>query len=68
MSKSPKLTPEGSSLQANTITFVVDDNSIVPILELCANGDIKVHGRLVENDKEVVDALREFLTQLEFIY
>jgi len=32
-----------------------------PILELKANGDIFVHGRLVENDKEVVIALREFL-------
>lgn len=31
------------------------------ILRLCTNGDIYVHGKLVENDKEVVDAMREFL-------
>ena len=33
-----------------------------PILELRENGDIFVKGKLIENDKEVVDALREFLT------
>ncbi|MGF9852052.1 hypothetical protein ABHN09_10745 [Bacillus paramobilis] len=31
------------------------------ILVLKSNGDIYVNGRLVENDKEVVDGLREFL-------
>ena len=31
------------------------------ILKLCENGDIFVNGRLAENDKEVVDAMREFL-------
>jgi hypothetical protein len=31
------------------------------ILKLCENGDIYVKGRLTENDKEVVEALREFL-------
>jgi hypothetical protein len=33
------------------------------ILKISNNGDIFVKGRLVENDKEVVDALREFLTK-----
>lgn len=32
-----------------------------PILELKENGDILVKGKLIENDIEVVDALREFL-------
>lgn len=30
-------------------------------LVLEENGDIFVHGKLVENDKEVVQALREFI-------
>ena len=34
------------------------------IIKLCANGDIFVKGKLIENDKEVVDAMREFLTKL----
>lgn len=33
------------------------------ILRLEPNGDIFVKGKLVENDKEVVDGLREFLSQ-----
>ena len=33
------------------------------ILRLEPNGDIFVKGKLVENDKEVVDGLREFLAQ-----
>ncbi|SDC22461.1 hypothetical protein SAMN04487767_101519 [Bacillus wiedmannii] len=32
-----------------------------PILELKLNGDILVKGRLIENDKEVVDGMRELL-------
>jgi len=32
-----------------------------PILMLASNGDIYVKGKLVENDKEVVEALREFI-------
>ncbi|HDR7790306.1 TPA: hypothetical protein QCY15_004858 [Bacillus paranthracis] len=31
------------------------------IISLKGNGDIYVKGKLVENDKEVVDGLREFL-------
>jgi hypothetical protein len=37
------------------------------ILKLCENGDIFVKGKLIENDKEVVDALREFLKSHNFI-
>jgi hypothetical protein len=43
-----------------SITFMQDDGAVA-ILKLCENGDIFVKGKLVENDKEVVDALREFL-------
>lgn len=35
----------------------------VEILRLEPNGDIFIKGKLVENDKEVVDGLREFLAQ-----
>lgn len=48
-----------SELQPNTITFNLVGKE--PILELKPNGDIFVKGRLAENDKEVVNALREFL-------
>lgn len=42
-----------------SITF--GDNT----LKLESNGDIYIHGRLVENDKEVVNAIREFLNNLK---
>ncbi len=35
-----------------------------PILELRADGDIFVKGKLIENDKEVVDGMREFLRSM----
>lgn len=54
-----KLTPVIPHEQ-NTI-FFAQDNSKREILKLCGNGDIFVKGKLTENDKEVVDALREFL-------
>lgn len=47
--------------EQNTIFFLQVDNSNQEILKLCENGDIFVKGRLAENDKQVVDALREFL-------
>ena len=37
------------------------------VLKLCGNGDILVKGKLIENDKEVVDALREFLKGINFL-
>jgi len=33
----------------------------VEVLKLAGNGDIYVNGRLVENDKEVVDGMRKLL-------
>jgi hypothetical protein len=47
--------------EPNTILFLQKDGLNQEILKLCNNGDIFVKGRLAENDKEVVDALREFL-------
>ena len=52
-------------LESNTITFTTSNSE--PILELKQNGDIFVKGKLIENDKEVVDALREFLQTQGFI-
>ncbi len=46
--------------EQNTV-FFMQDNGVREILKICGNGDIFVKGRLAENDKEVVDALREFL-------
>jgi len=51
-----------AKLECNTINFYSEVQEI-PILKLCANGDIFVKGKLIENDKELVDALREFITK-----
>ena len=37
------------------------------ILRLCDNGDIKVHGKLAENDQAVVAGMREFLSNAGYI-
>lgn len=52
--------------EQNTI-FFMQDKGTNEILKLCENGDIFVKGRLAENDKEVVDALREFLKGQGFL-
>lgn len=44
-----------------SIVFTNNDITKPPILELRKNGDIYVNGRIVENDKQVVNGLREFL-------
>ena len=46
--------------QENNFVFHIKDQK-VPVLELRENGDILVKGKLVENDKEVVDGLKDFL-------
>lgn len=52
-------------LESNTVTFTTSGTE--PILELKGNGDIFVKGKLIENDIEVVDALREFLKTKGYI-
>jgi hypothetical protein len=52
--------------EQNTILFLQVDKSSQEILKLCENGDIFVKGKLAENDKEIVDALREFLKVMVF--
>jgi hypothetical protein len=58
-----KLTPK-SDLEPDTVYF---SNERKEMLKLCPNGDIFVYGRLADNDKEVVDALREFLRKQSLI-
>jgi hypothetical protein len=53
------LSSEGE-IEANNIIFYVD-NGNTEIVKFCGNGDIFVHGRLAENDKEVVQGMRDFL-------
>lgn len=52
-----------STLQPDTIYFGLGKGE--PILVLKGNGDIFVKGKLIENDKEVVDALREFVKKIK---
>jgi len=47
--------------------IVFFSNDAEEILRLCDNGDIYVHGHLVENDQDVVDGLREFLKKSGYI-
>jgi len=53
-----------SNVEPNTISFNIETLD-EPILKLCANGDIFVKGKLVENDLEVVEGLREFLRRVK---
>jgi hypothetical protein len=50
------------NLKNNNITFSLD-NCNTEVIKFDYNGDIYVKGKLIENDKELVDAFREFLTQ-----
>jgi hypothetical protein len=54
------VTIKKSDLEPNTISFNTE-NEKEPIIKLFANGDIFVKGKLVENDLEVVEGMREFL-------
>jgi hypothetical protein len=56
---------KAEDFQKNTVFFSMDKNRN-EILKLCPNGDIFVKGRLAENDKQVVDALKEWLNSQGF--
>jgi hypothetical protein len=51
---------EPSDIEPSTIIFHTG-NETEPILKLCQNGDIFIKGKLVVNDLEVVEGMREFL-------
>jgi hypothetical protein len=53
-----------SDMESNTINFFTNMSAPEATLKLCANGDIYVKGKLVKNDIEVVEGLREFLNQV----
>ena len=57
------LTIKNSDLEPNTISLNTE-NEKKPIIKFCANGDIFVKGKLVENDLEVVEGMREFLKKV----
>ena len=46
---------------SKTNDIIFQGKNRIPVMELKANGDIYVKGKLVENDKEVVEGLRMFL-------
>lgn len=47
--------------EPTSISFITNNGEAV--LKLAQNGDIFVHGRLAENDIEVVNAMRTFLRE-----
>lgn len=55
----------GTNLMTNPLleqnVVFLKNNGTKELLKFCENGDIFVNGKLVETDKEIVDALREFL-------
>lgn len=57
------ITLPASDIEPDTITFHTN-NGKTEVLKFCQNGDIFVHGRLAENDKEVVQGLRDFLKEV----
>lgn len=56
----PRTQLKGNFESSNLLVISGDDGEI---LRFERNGDIYVKGRLVENDKEVVEGFREFLSQ-----
>jgi hypothetical protein len=56
---------KAEDFQKDTVFFSMDKNRN-EILKLCPNGDIFVKGRLAENDKQVVEALKEWLNSQGF--
>lgn len=55
------LTLTGEVGNRDTVFFMKENGASKEIVKLCENGDIFIKGNLAENDKQVVDAFREFL-------
>jgi hypothetical protein len=55
-----------SELNTSSIRFKLY-NSNEPIIDFKNNGDIYVKGNLIENDIELVNALREFLKETGYL-
>ena len=59
--KQPETLLLQSDVEPNVIEFKVGEFIETPIITLRGDGDIFVKGKLIENDLELVDGLREFL-------
>lgn len=57
---------QNGDIQTNSIMFKTS-NDVEPIILLKNNGDIFIKGKLIENDIEVVNALREFLRDTNYL-
>lgn len=57
----------GVNNETNSITFKNLSNADNPIIVLKENGDILVKNKLIDNDIELVNALREFLKEAGFL-
>lgn len=51
---------------SNSITFQIRQD-LTPVIEFKENGDIYVKGSLIENDKELVIAMRKYLNNIKEI-
>ena len=53
---------EETDIKVNTdILLHIQDKQNNEILKICENGDFFVKGKFTENDKDLVNALRDFL-------
>ena len=50
---------ETDDTEKNTITFHINDG-MTEVLKLAPNGDIFAYGKLIENDLDIVTAMRDF--------
>jgi len=53
--------PPISAQAVGGFSFFLSSDTVTPVLELKPDGDVLVRGKLIENDKELVDGLREWL-------
>ena len=71
-----KTSLESDNLKENNIVKTNDEEYLLQfnskdndeILKLCVDGSIFIKGKLIGNDIEVIDALREFLISQGFLH
>lgn len=56
-----------TEIEPKTIIFKTSDRNEPPIIQLKDNGDVLIKGNLAETDKELVDAMREFLKESGYL-
>ena len=59
------MTTVQGTLQKNPDAFdiIFSNEKFGEMTRLCGNGDIYVRGKLIENDKEVVQGMRDLITE-----